>query len=324
LAVRHSGDDENRSGFAVRRVRSAATGGRARAGGIGVAAHARARAVDLVKWRRALRHPLGPSKSVVRHVLLTLATWGDKDGGSMYPSIETLSVATRLHRETVRRALEEADRDGWVVRSARGRYKNGQATSYEYGASVPAEWQDFDSLDHPWERDPQWVSERGRRREERAARLERPSPERGHVPVQSGGATTSERSSERRVPVVSASVPVQDSKRPGPEFEVSLSRTAGVPTQDCPTSSSTSSGPPHWTSSVEGALARTALPRSISRARNGSQEPETREELERKLRKAWTLWPDYRYAQIAQLVRGATVADAQAVQEAMAAERRAG
>jgi hypothetical protein len=199
--------------------------------------------VDLVTWRRAIRHPFGPKKAVVRHVLLTLSTWGDKDGGSMYPSIETLHIACRLHRETVRRALNDASKEGWVKRQNRTRPSGDAYRAYEYSASVPSNWKDWDDIDHPWDKDPSWNSERENRGVERAMRANRPHSGQGRVsPLRTGTGGSN------------GGVPVVDAGRPSPELAASLSRTVSVPVQD----RLTSSGPPHRTSSREGRLTPTA------------------------------------------------------------------
>lgn len=130
--------------------------------------------VELILWRNALRHPNGPA-SVVRHVLLTLSTWASSDGGSMYPSIEMLAIATGLHRETVRRATERAAAEGWIIRAARERSGARAGLRYSYHASVPRA---FDAMatngwETAWMRDPSLVSERRRRQRHRL--------EQGHV-----------------------------------------------------------------------------------------------------------------------------------------------
>lgn len=119
--------------------------------------------VDLLKWRRALRHPRGPSDPMVRHALLTLATWGNTDGGSMHPSIETIAVAMGRHRNSVMPALERAVREGWVVRVERQRRGPYGKPRYAYEASVPNGWADENDVEHPWEADPTWTSERQHR-----------------------------------------------------------------------------------------------------------------------------------------------------------------
>jgi hypothetical protein len=119
-----------------------------------------------MKWRRAIRHPNGPKSPTVRHVLLTIATWGDKDGGSMFPAVETLAVATRRARTTVDRAIKTAMQTGWILRGDRRRGPFGKPR-YCYEASVPAGWSFDNDVDHPWEVDPQWVSERYNRNKAR-------------------------------------------------------------------------------------------------------------------------------------------------------------
>lgn len=194
--------------------------------------------VNLMKWRKAIRHPEGPKSSTVRHVLLTLSTWADSSGVQMYPSIETLSVATALHRETVRRALEHAVREGWVTRVRRPARDPRAHWSYAYGAAVPLGFSSKYGADvgDRWDTDPIWTSERRKRRRTRQGR--------------SGGSVTTQNGDERgrtgdgesaSVPVVSEFVPVVSDERPCPESRSSLSCVDFVPVQGSETSSMTSS-----------------------------------------------------------------------------------
>lgn len=167
-------------------------------------------AVDLTTWRLALRHPHGPSKSVVRHVLLTLATWGSNDGTNMYPSIEMLATATGLHRETVRLALESAARDGWLRRRQVARVRK-TGFRYDSAACLPRGWREANPRLRAWEKDPKYASERFRRN-----RIPTPT-----VPVPDGD------SDERSVPGVSVECPRASNA-------TSPSTTPTVPVQDCP------------------------------------------------------------------------------------------
>lgn len=211
--------------------------------------------VDLLKWRRALRHPNGPRSPIVRHVLLTLATWGDSQGGSMFPGTETLAVATALARNTVAKALKTAIADGWVDRSERNRHGPYGKPRFCYEATVPAGWAYEHDVDHPWETDPTWTSERRNRgRLSQMSRLD--------VPHHAGDIKSSGISAGSVAP--SRCPPSDETMSPTSERLTPISRTV-VPhlTTVCPppgehdllmTSSVTSS----VTSSHEGALARTA------------------------------------------------------------------
>lgn len=206
--------------------------------------------VDLMKWRMALRHPNGPATANIRHVLLTLSTWGSKDGGDMFPSIETLATATRLHRETVRRALKDATQAGWVMRQEMPRRGPLGGFRYVYQASVPDQWLEQNKLDDRWETNPEFVSERQKRHRVRQGRVPAQDRDTSVSAMASAMEKNGDRHAERlAVPADSRSVPVVSRKRPGPESAVSLSTVDGVPVQDSPTSSGISSGTSSCTSS---------------------------------------------------------------------------
>jgi hypothetical protein len=197
-----------------------------------------------MSWRRALRHPAGPASATVRHVLLTASTYASKDGGDMYPSIETLSIGTALNNETVRRAMKRAVDDGFVLREERDRRGPFGGVRYSYHAALPDNWLAENQLDAPWEQDPNFVSER----------LRRHRAKQGHVPTLSSD-------------VRKATVPVVSASRPCPASVVSLSTVGRVPYQDSTTSSGISSGTSLVTSKEE--------KRSIDTTKNPFKSPST-------------------------------------------------
>jgi hypothetical protein len=217
--------------------------------------------VNLMKWRKAIRHPSGPRSATVRHVLLTLATWAGSDGREMFPSIETLSVATRLHRETVRRALEEAWSEGWVIRTQRPARDPRAHWSYEYAAAAPAGFVREHGTDvgDRWDTNPVFTSERRNRPRTKQGRNA------ASVPAQDrdegAPSRVSSRSSVESVPVVSG-------ERPCPGSISSLSSVESVPVQDSRTSSSeVITEEESLNTSLEGALTRTRArePKSVDR-----------------------------------------------------------
>lgn len=212
-------------------------------------------ACDLLKWRRAIRHPRGPGKSTTRHVLLTLATWGSSSGEAMFPTIETLAVATGLHRETVRRALDEAERGGWVQRSPRrhitgDRITDARISRWSYSACIPDDALLVDDVEHPWERDPKWVSERGHR----------PRRKQGHVPAQD---RDNKSANSHGVPVVRENVPAQDGHVPAQRGHVPAQDSISSPLHDLLN-----------TSSLRDALTRTGSESTTMNEQQQEAEPE--------------------------------------------------
>lgn len=69
-----------------------------------------------------------PSRA--RHVGLTMATYADSNGGSIYPGVATLARATGRGPRTVDRALDDLRSSGWIVRVSSGAWRSGQADVY--------------------------------------------------------------------------------------------------------------------------------------------------------------------------------------------------
>jgi hypothetical protein len=142
---------------------------------------------------------------------MMMSTWARLAGDNMWPSIETLSRATGLHRDTVQRALSEAVNHGYVIREPRGPGPDpvtaARLHGYKYSAAIPDSWP-IAWLDERWERDPEFVSER----------TLRPRRRPGRVPDEDRDTTGSV-------------VPVVRSQRPGPVRETSRSCAVDVPAQ---------------------------------------------------------------------------------------------
>lgn len=58
-------------------------------------------------------------KPLTRYVLLTLANYADKEGGSIFPSVETLCRDTGLSRNTLREHIKVLIREGLVAETGR-------------------------------------------------------------------------------------------------------------------------------------------------------------------------------------------------------------
>lgn len=86
-------------------------------------------------WRSYIIH-YGPNNPTYRHLLLTLSCFMDSAGGSCFPSVETLVEATALTKPTVIKYLDEACKDGWILKSNLG-LKGQKWRRNEYTASVP-------------------------------------------------------------------------------------------------------------------------------------------------------------------------------------------
>lgn len=85
-------------------------------------------------WRSAIcESHLPPTQ---RHVALTLSLHMSERGDSCWPSHETLADETGYHVQTVKAALRELERAGWISKTVRRRGV-GRGTRVEYVAEVP-------------------------------------------------------------------------------------------------------------------------------------------------------------------------------------------
>lgn len=98
--------------------------------------HATRTIAPLYTWRSSIiASDLTP---VVRHVLLTLSLYMNEVGGSAYPGSARLAKNTGLHQTTVKRALGDAVRNGYLLIVSRGGAPlGGKRLATEYKASSP-------------------------------------------------------------------------------------------------------------------------------------------------------------------------------------------
>lgn len=89
-------------------------------------------------WEQAVRDDAEVG-GLLLGVLLTAATYGDRDGSSIRPGLATLARATGLGESTVRRHLTRAVELGWLRLVRRGhRLGDGQAFTSEYRLALPS------------------------------------------------------------------------------------------------------------------------------------------------------------------------------------------
>lgn len=97
---------------------------------------------DRYEWERVVRR--APLDSVSTLVALTLATYANRDGTSIYPGNAKLAAVTRLNERTVRRALGRLRDGGYIVRTVEqdwhARVIEHKADEYEL--AIPADFLD--------------------------------------------------------------------------------------------------------------------------------------------------------------------------------------
>lgn len=88
------------------------------------------------EWEGLIRRVMIPP--TVKHVALTLSTYGDTDGTHIYPSVALLARTTCLGERTVRRSLDELRELGLIERVRRGSNFGRQAMSDAYELRMPS------------------------------------------------------------------------------------------------------------------------------------------------------------------------------------------
>lgn len=93
-------------------------------------------------WERIIRR--APIDSTSKLIALTMSTYGDANGTSIFPGALRLSAVTGLNERTVRRGLTKLREGGYVVRTVEQDWKSrvlkGKADVYEL--SVPPDFLD--------------------------------------------------------------------------------------------------------------------------------------------------------------------------------------
>jgi hypothetical protein len=239
------------------------------------------------EWRDAITSDQGPSRPLTRYVLLVLGCWMNESQNVAWPRQQTIERRSGMVERAVRTHLKHAIDEGWLAKRARG-VPGKRWRLNEYVARIP------EGLA------PQGEASRAAPADVGEARRACPSPDGTDsvLPNISGGLREASRA-EGAAPQAEGEARIDGKVRHGVPTNSPSEFSIGIPRES------------------QDALARTA--RTLSNGRSRKPEPETREDLERRLRRAWTMWPDFRCSQIVERVPGATVADAEAVHEAMTA-----
>lgn len=90
----------------------------------------------VVRWRKLMLGPDGPTSPTTRLVLLALATHMDNLGGSCFPSLDLLAKESRLSKRVVIFHMNLAHDECWFERTEHTGYAKGWRR-YEYQATGP-------------------------------------------------------------------------------------------------------------------------------------------------------------------------------------------
>jgi hypothetical protein len=88
----------------------------------------------VVTWRVALNSPLSRMSARAKHVGLSLANYMSEAGDHAFPSPETLHEDSGMAESTIRSALVELQRGGWIVKTRQG---GGRGKTNEWASTIP-------------------------------------------------------------------------------------------------------------------------------------------------------------------------------------------
>ncbi|MGO8854414.1 MAG: helix-turn-helix domain-containing protein [Steroidobacteraceae bacterium] len=107
------------------------------------------------EWREILASEHGPPDPSTRLVLFVLALHMNSQGGSCYPSQQTIATRTGLSERSVRNHLQAAEKLGWIKVSTLRRPKQAWF-NHEYVATIPEALAQYIPK-KPWDQDAKWT-----------------------------------------------------------------------------------------------------------------------------------------------------------------------
>jgi len=73
-----------------------------------------------MEWRNIIGSPFCPLSSGPKHVLTTLARYGDAMGNDIFPSQREIAFRAGVTSKTVNKSLKRAEKEGWIIRYEQG------------------------------------------------------------------------------------------------------------------------------------------------------------------------------------------------------------
>jgi len=90
-----------------------------------------------IEWRRILGSPFCTLPIGTKWVLTVLSRYGDKDGRNIFPSQRELAYRAGVSPKTVNKALQLAEREGWIIRTLVDRPNGRGYKSHSYSLTIP-------------------------------------------------------------------------------------------------------------------------------------------------------------------------------------------
>ena len=87
-------------------------------------------------WRKLIGSPYCDLRPSQKHVLTTLARYGDKWGDDIFPSQREIALRAGVTPKCVTHAMQRAEKEGWIIRHLVGGGRGYKRSTYEL--SIPA------------------------------------------------------------------------------------------------------------------------------------------------------------------------------------------
>ena len=87
-------------------------------------------------WRKVIGSPFCDLPSGHKHVLTTLARYGDKWGDDIFPSQRQIAIRAGVSTKCANQVMQRADKEGWIIRRFVGVGRGYKRSIYEL--SIPA------------------------------------------------------------------------------------------------------------------------------------------------------------------------------------------
>ena len=89
-----------------------------------------------MEWRKIIASPFCDLPSGQKHVLTTLARYGDKWGNDIFPSQREIAFRAGVSQKNVTNAMQRAEKEGWIVRHSDGGRQGYKRHTYELAIPV--------------------------------------------------------------------------------------------------------------------------------------------------------------------------------------------
>jgi len=97
-----------------------------------------------MEWRNIISSPFCPLRPSTKHVLTTLARYGDSMCNDIFPSQRELAFRAGVTTKCVNASMQLAEKDGWIIRHEQGGRRGYKRHTYEL--CIPAGVFDLTSL----------------------------------------------------------------------------------------------------------------------------------------------------------------------------------